>query len=352
MRSGIISAYPEFLLAHLPGGQEPLALGEGGTPLIPVELPEGQRIYVKYEGLNPTGSFKDRGMVMAVSGARQNGARVIICASTGNTAASAAAYGARAGLRSVVVIPDGAVAQGKLSQALAAGAEVVALSGNFDRALEIVREICDQYPEIALVNSVNPLRLQGQKTAAFEVVDDLGRAPATLAIPVGNAGNISAYWLGFREYQTAGRSESLPRMIGVQAAGAAPLVLGHDVAEPETVATAIRIGRPASAHLARAAVTESGGRFLSVTDAEILETYSFLASQAGVFAEPASCASVAGLRKLARQGEFPTGEPVVAVLTGHGLKDPTTALKVGASPVSLPAELSAVREFLLTERTT
>ena len=307
-----------------------LTLGEGGTPLVhaarlgaSIGVPN---LHLKLEGMNPTGSFKDRGMVLAVAKALEAGARAIVCASTGNTSASAAAYGAAAGMDVIVVLPRGQIATGKLLQALMAGARVVAIDGNFDQALAIVRALAEQddHP-VTLVNSVNPFRLAGQQTGAFEVCDELGRAPDILAIPVGNAGNISAYWMGFRAYAAAGRITVTPRMWGFQAAGAAPLVLGARVEHPETVATAIRIGDPASWSLAIEARDASGGRIDAVTDDEILAAYRDLARIEGVFCEPASAASVAGVRKAAAAGEIDAGALVVCVLTGHGLKDPTTA---------------------------
>ncbi len=309
-----------------------LTLGEGATPLVHLRrfgaelgLPN---LHAKVEGANPTGSFKDRGMVVAVSKALEAGAQALICASTGNTSASAAAYGAAAGLEVVVVLPKGQIAAGKLLQALVAGARVVAVEGNFDAALRIVRELAagEAHP-ITLVNSVNPHRLEGQKTGAFEICDDLGRAPAILAIPVGNAGNISAYWAGFNDYRSVGLTDSVPRMYGFQAAGAAPFVAGHPIEEPETIATAIRIGAPASWSLAVAARDESGGRIEAVTDDEILETYRDLARLEGIFCEPSSAASLAGIRKLVRQGRLGVepDAPIACVLTGNGLKDPTTA---------------------------
>lgn len=307
-----------------------LTLGEGFTPLVAVPR-LGSRIgvpglHVKVEGQNPTGSFKDRGMVMAVARAVEEGAHAIICASTGNTSASAAAYGAAAGLETIVVLPAGQIAMGKLLQALVAGARVVAVDGNFDAALRVVRELAtDERRPVTLVNSVNPYRLEGQKTAAFEICDDLGRAPDILAIPVGNAGNISAYWAGFCEYQAAGLTTSRPAMWGFQAAGAAPIVLGHPIAEPDTIATAIRIGDPASWDKAVAARDASGGRIEAVTDAEILSAYRELALDEGIFCEPSSAASVAGVRQLAAEGAVPAHALVVCVLTGNGLKDPTTA---------------------------
>src|SRR6187549_2469989 len=307
-----------------------LSLGEGGTPLVRAErlgsAIGAPNLYLKVEGQNPTGSFKDRGMVVAVAKALEQSAHAIVCASTGNTSASAAAYGAHAGLDVIVVLPRGQTALGKLLQALAAGARVVAVDGNFDDALRIVRALAEQddHP-VTLVNSVNPFRLEGQKTAAFEVCDDLGRAPDILAIPVGNAGNISAYWAGFRDYAAARIVDATPRMWGFQAAGAAPLVVGHRVERPETVATAIRIGDPASWTKAIDARDASGGRITAVTDDEILAAYRALARYEGIFCEPASAASVAGVTKAAAAGEVDVDATVVCVLTGHGLKDPTTA---------------------------
>jgi threonine synthase len=324
---GLIEAYRSWL--PVTAATPVITLREGATPLIPAPSLEkligrGVRVLLKYDGLNPTGSFKDRGMTMAISKAREEGSEAVICASTGNTSAAAAAYARRGGMRAFVLIPDGYVAQGKLAQALLYGAEVLAVKGNFDRALAIVREVADQYP-VTLVNSLNPYRLQGQKTAAFEVVDALGEAPDWLCIPVGNAGNISAYWMGFKEYREAGLSRKLPRMMGFQAAGAAPLVLGHTVDEPDTIATAIRIGNPVNKDNALRAQQESQGDFMAVTDGEIIEAYKLLGSGEGVFCEPASAASVAGLLK--RKDEVPTGSTVVCVLTGNGLKDPTTAIE-------------------------
>jgi threonine synthase len=307
-----------------------VSLGEGLTPLVPLRR-VGRRLglpnlHAKVEGQNPTGSFKDRGMVVAVAKAVEAGAGSIICASTGNTSASAAAYGAAHGLEVVVVLPAGKIAMGKLLQAIVAGARVVAVDGNFDAALRVVRALAEQddHP-ITLVNSVNPFRLEGQKTAAFEVCDDLGRAPDVLAIPVGNAGNISAYWAGFREYAAAGLVSATPRMFGFQAAGAAPIVLGRPVDVPETVATAIRIGNPASWAKADAARDESGGRIEAVTDDEILAAWQSLAEDEGLFCEPSSAASLAGVARLAGEGAIPVEATIVCVLTGTGLKDPTTA---------------------------
>jgi threonine synthase len=324
---GLIETYRQYL--PVTADTPVVTLNEGNTPLIPVpsiaaEIGRQVQVFVKYDGLNPTGSFKDRGMTMAVSKAKEAGAQAVICASTGNTSAAAAAYASRGGLKPFVIIPDGYVAMGKLAQALVYGAEVIAIEGNFDQALEIVRQMAEAYP-ITLVNSVNPYRLEGQKTAAFEVVDALGDAPDWLCIPVGNAGNITAYWMGFCQYHQEQRCSRRPRMMGFQAAGAAPLVNGHRVEDPQTLATAIRIGNPANKSLAIAAQRESGGEFNPVTDEEILAAYRLLARQEGVFCEPASAASVAGLLKC--KDQVPVGATVVCVLTGNGLKDPDIALK-------------------------
>jgi threonine synthase len=314
-----------------------VTLEEGDTPLIHaprLSARAGCEVWLKFEGLNPTGSFKDRGMTVAVSAAVEEGAEAVVCASTGNTAASAAAYAARAGMRGAVIVPEGKIATGKLAQALVHGARVVALRGNFDEALRLVRQLVERHP-IALVNSVNPYRLEGQKTAAFEVCDELGEPPNVLAIPVGNAGNITAYWKGFQEYGVA------PRLHGYQAEGAAPLVLGHTVEHPETVASAIRIGSPARWQEAMDAVTASRGEVRSVSDAEILEAYSFLSAEEGVFCEPAPAAAVAGLLKYGAQGR------VVVVITGHGLKDPTTALDRASAVVPCEPEIERVEEVVL-----
>lgn len=348
---GIIDRYRSFL--PVSKSTPVITLGEGNTPLIKLHgaLAEAVSVdlYVKYEGLNPTGSFKDRGMTMAVTKAVEEGSTTVMCASTGNTSASAAAYARRAGLDAVVLIPEGNIALGKLSQALMHGARVIAIRGNFDDALRLVRELTEKHP-ITLVNSVNPYRIEGQKTAAFEICDELGgKAPDFLAIPVGNAGNITAYWKGFKEYQAAGRSSSLPRMLGFQAAGAAPIVDGHPIANPETLATAIRIGNPASWQGATTARDESNGLIDKVTDEEIIEAYSLLARE-GVFCEPASAASVAGVLKLARSGYFSGGEQVVCVLTGHGLKDPDQALAVGGNPEVADATMDALEGALVSSR--
>lgn len=324
---GLLHGYRRYLPIT---DQTPVVtLYEGNTPLIPVPsiahaIGRQVQVYVKYDGLNPTGSFKDRGMTMAISKAKEAGAEAVICASTGNTSAAAAAYARRGGMRAFVLIPDGYVALGKLAQALLYGAEVLSIKGNFDRALEIVREMSQNYP-VTLVNSVNPYRLEGQKTAAFEIVDVLGDAPDWLCIPVGNAGNISAYWMGFTQYHQEGRSSKLPKMMGFQAAGAAPLVKGEPFAHPETLATAIRIGNPANWHRAIAVRDASQSSFNAVTDEEILAAYRLLAANEGIFCEPASAASVAGLLKV--KDQVPTGATIVCVLTGNGLKDPDSAIK-------------------------
>src|ERR1035437_8980414 len=306
-----------------------ISLGEGFTPLVRLDH-IGKRIglpnlYVKYEGMNPTGSFKDRGMVMAISKAVEEGAKAVICASTGNTSASAAAYGAAAGLEVIVVLPKGKIAVGKLIQAIVAGAKVIAVDGNFDQALTVVREMAEQKENpVTLVNHLNPYRIDGQTTAAFEICDDLGRAPDILAIPVGNAGNITAYWRGFNKYEAAGRITAKPKMYGFQAAGSAPIVMGHPIEPPETIATAIRIGNPASWKRAEAARDESGGLIEAVTDDEILAAYRELAMN-GIFCEPSSATSLAGVIKLAAENRIDRDATIVCVLTGHGLKDPETA---------------------------
>ena len=327
-RPRLVARYREFL--PITAATPIISLGEGFTPLVRMDH-IGKRIgvpnlYVKCEGMNPTGSFKDRGMVVAISKAVEEGAKAVICASTGNTSASAAAYGAAAGLEVIVVLPKGKIALGKLIQALAAGAKIIAVDGNFDEALRVVREMAEQTDHpVTLVNSVNPYRIHGQTTAAFEVCDDLGRAPDILAIPVGNAGNITAYWAGFSRYLAAGRITAKPKMYGFQAAGAAPIVLGHPVEKPETIATAIRIGNPASWQQAVAARDESGGLIETVTDDEIVAAYRDLATSQGIFCEPASAASLAGICKLAAAGRIDRDATIVCVLTGHGLKDPETA---------------------------
>ena len=348
-RPRLLERYRAFL--PLTDATPIVSLGEGATPLVHAKrlgaawgIPN---LHLKFEGMTPTGSFKDRGMVMAVAKALEAGARSIVCASTGNTSASAAAYGAAAGLEVVVVLPAGKIAAGKLLQAQAAGARVLAVEGNFDAALQIVRELAeqDEHP-ITLVNSVNPYRLEGQKTAAFEVCEDLGRAPDILAIPVGNAGNISAYWMGFRAWQAAGQIDALPRMWGFQAVGAAPLVIGHPVEHPETFATAIRIGNPASWDKAIAARDESGGLIEAVSEDEIFDAYRDVVRLAGIFCEPASAASLAGVRKLRLAGRLDADSLVVCVLTGHGLKDPDTAGRLADPLVTAAPTLPAVMEAL------
>ncbi|MFZ3590008.1 threonine synthase [Bacillus sp. DJP31] len=345
--SGIIKNYADFLpVSH---NTPALSLHEGNTPLLfAARLSEqlGVELYFKYEGLNPTGSFKDRGMVMAVAKAMEEGSRTIMCASTGNTSASAAAYAARANLECFVLIPDGNIALGKLAQAMIYGAKIIAIKGNFDEALSIVKEITSKQP-ITLVNSLNPYRLEGQKTAAFEICDDLKESPDIIAIPVGNAGNISAYWKGFLEYQQRGRIDQLPQMYGFQAAGSAPMVRGEAVKKPETIATAIRIGNPASWDKATNAIQSSNGLIDEVTDEEILEAYHTLASTEGVFAEPASAASLAGIMKLRKLGQLAPGKRVVCVLTGNGLKDPNTAIKkVAAEPIKADSNYHSVVEVI------
>ncbi|WP_265264837.1 threonine synthase [Spirulina subsalsa] len=330
---GLIEEYRAFL--PVSENTPVVTLHEGNTPLIPApaiaqQIGRGVKVYVKYDGLNPTGSFKDRGMTMAISKAKEAGAQAVICASTGNTSAAAAAYARRAGLKAFVVIPDGYVALGKLAQALVYGAEVIAIEGNFDDCLNAVRTMAQEYP-VTLVNSVNPYRLEGQKTGAFEVVDALGDSPDWLCIPVGNAGNITAYWMGFCEYHQAGHCQKLPKMMGFQAAGAAPIIQGHPITDPKTIATAIRIGNPASWDKAIAAQEASQGAFNAVTDEEILEAYRLLASQEGVFCEPASAASVAGLLKV--KDQVPSEATVVCVLTGNGLKDPDCAIQNCNNPI-------------------
>ncbi|ORA63436.1 threonine synthase [Mycobacteroides franklinii] len=344
---GLIAAYRD----RLPIGDnwQPVTLREGGTPLLPAaRLSEltGCTVHLKVEGLNPTGSFKDRGMTMAVTDALARGQRAVLCASTGNTSASAAAYAAKAGITCAVLIPQGKIAMGKLAQAVIHGARIIQVDGNFDDCLELARKTTADYPTIALVNSVNPVRIEGQKTAAFEIMDALGTAPDIHALPVGNAGNITAYWRGYNEYYRDGLSDRLPKMLGVQAAGAAPLVNGAPVANPETIATAIRIGSPASWSGAVAAQQESGGKFLAVTDEEILNAYRLVASSEGVFVEPASAASIAGLLKSVADGWVPKGSTVVCTVTGNGLKDPDNALSGMPEVTPIPVQASAVAEAL------
>lgn len=349
MRQGIIERYRAML--PVTEATPIVSLCEGDTPLL--EAPRlaawigaNLRLCLKYEGMNPTGSFKDRGMTLAVTKALEDGAEAIMCASTGNTSAAAAAYAARAGLKCFVLLPNTDVALGKLSQALIHGAQVVAIEGTFDDALRLVREITASYP-ITLVNHINPYRIEGQKTGAFEVCDALGDAPDFHALPVGNAGNITAYWKGYCEYQATGKSQALPRMLGFQAAGAAPIVDGAIVEKPHTIATAIRIGNPASWQSALAARDQSRGVIDKVTDDEILAAYQALASLEGIFVEPACAAPIAGLRKLAQAGFFGDARATVAVtLTGHGLKDPDRAIKTVPHPATVPATLDAALRAL------
>ena len=343
---GVIQRYASLLPVT---DKTPLiTLGEGNTPLVHLEGISRELeidLWGKLEGCNPSGSFKDRGMVMAVAKALESGAKAVVCASTGNTSASAAAYAAAAQIPCYVLLPAGKVALGKLAQALMYGAEVIAVKGNFDRALEMAREAADE-KGYAIVNSVNPYRLWGQRSGAWEVCEDLGAAPDWHAIPVGNAGNISAYWAGYRQYEEIGKIKALPKMMGFQAAGAAPLVTGEPCPEPETIATAIRIGNPVSAHLAKDAVKESNGEFNSVTDEEILSAQYFLSSKGGIFAEPASCAPLAGLVKLKKLGRLPKGIRVVMVLTGNGLKDPDTAMSQVGRPIEIGDTLAELLEVM------
>ncbi len=345
---GVIAHYR----AYLPVADDwpVVTLLEGNTPLIRCDrlaraLGAEIELYVKFEGLNPTGSFKDRGMTLAVSQAVGAGATAVICASTGNTSASAAAYASRAGIRAFVVIPHGNIATGKLSQAVMHGARIVSIDGNFDHALQMVRAAAERYP-VQLVNSLNPYRIEGQKTAAFEICDVLGRAPDWHFLPVGNAGNITAYWKGYVEYERAGKVGQRPRMMGFQAEGAAPIVRGYAIEDPHTVATAIKIGNPASWQGAVAARDESGGVIDMVSDAEILAAYRLLADSEGIFCEPASAASVAGVRQCATRGRLGRGEVVVCTLTGHGLKDPDTALAQVGEITRVPARLEKLAEAL------
>jgi threonine synthase len=346
--TGVIARYAELL--PISADTPRLTLHEGATPLIPAPRLARwmgiEELYLKFEGLNPTGSFKDRGMVVAVAKALEQGARTILCASTGNTAASAAAYAARAGLDAVVLLPRGKVAPGKIAQAVVYGAQVVSIQTNFDGTLEIARALSRQYGA-ALVNSVNPHRIAGQTTAAFEICDELGDAPALLALPVGNGGNITAYWQGFRRYQQEARSKRLPRLVGVQAAGAAPLVKGQPVEQPETLASAIRIGRPATWEPAVAAARDSGGHLRAVTDEEIIEAYHAVAGKEGIFCEPASAAGVAGLRAAARaDAGIASMQPCVCVLTGNGLKDPEYAISPAFRMLEVAADPAAVARVL------
>lgn len=344
---GVIEEYREYL--PVTPRTPVVTLREGATPLVRADrlmrhLPD-VTVHLKYEGANPTGSFKDRGMTLAISKALEEGSRAVLCASTGNTSASAAAYASRAGVPCFVVVPAGGVALGKLVQALAHGATVIPVTGSFDEALRLVREAAPRF-RLTLVNSINPYRIAGQKTGAFEISDALGRSPDALAIPVGNAGNITAYWQGFVEYHRGGRIAALPKMWGFQAAGAAPLVLGRPVERPETVASAIRIGRPASWDGAMAAARESGGGFEAVTDEELIAARTLLAREEGLFVEVSSAAPVAGLLKRAREGRLPEGITVVCVLTGHGLKDPEAVLRTERKPEAVPATLEALARLV------
>lgn len=345
---GIIHRYRKYL--DLPTEIEPVTLLEGDTPLIPVpeiaaRLGGGFELYVKFDGMNPTGSFKDRGMTAALTMAKANGKKTVICASTGNTSASAAAYANRAGLRAIVMIPDGKVAVGKLAGALAYGAEIIQIPGSFDDALSFVVEI-SQKSEIELVNSLNPYRIEGQKSGAFEICDTLGSAPDLLCLPVGNAGNITSYWAGFRQYNDVNGS-GLPEILGVQAAGAAPLVLGHVVEQPETVATAIRIGNPARGEQALAAAEESGGKIIAVSDDEILAAQKMLTS-VGIWVEPASAAGLAGLKAQIEAGTMnPAGKRVVMICTGHGMKDPDIITKNSPAPIRMPVNFDQIYQFIM-----
>jgi threonine synthase len=344
MWTGIIREYPEFY--HFADERDIVTILEGNTPLIPAPklaalIHPKISLFLKYEGLNPTASFKDRGMTMAVSRAVESGSKAVICASTGNTSASAAAFAARAGIKAFVVIPEGKIALGKLAQAMIHGATVIKILGNFDEALKVVRAISENYP-ITLVNSVNPHRIEGQKSGAFEVCDVLGYAPDYHSLPVGNAGNITAYWAGYKTYRDADKIGSVPKMLGFQAEGAAPIVRGYPIERPETLATAIRIGNPASWKLAEAARDESGGLIDMVSDQEIVDAYRMIASTEGIFCEPASAASVAGLIKKSREDFFVGGETIVCTLTGHGLKDPDNAIKASPEPVTCEPEIQKV----------
>ncbi|HET8583677.1 MAG TPA: threonine synthase [Jatrophihabitans sp.] len=338
---GVIDAFRDRL--PVSDATPVVTLFEGGTPLVPARVLSertGCEVYLKVEGMNPTGSFKDRGMTVAISKAAEEGAKAVICASTGNTSASAAAYAVRAGMTCAVLVPQGKIALGKMAQALVHGAELLQVDGNFDDCLELARKLAVDYP-VALVNSLNPYRLQGQKTAAFEICDALGRAPDVHCIPVGNAGNISAYWMGYREYE-----RGLPRMFGFQAAGAAPIVTGAPVLRPMTIATAIRIGNPASWQLAEKARDESGGLIDAVTDKQILEAYRLVARMEAVFVEPASAASVAGLLATAADGRLPNGSTVVCTVTGNGLKDPEWAISGVPKPITVPVDGHAAAQAL------
>lgn len=345
---GIINEYRNFL--PVTDETPVITLNEGNTPLVKaINLRERIKldldIYFKFEGANPTGSFKDRGMTLALSKAVEYGSKAVICASTGNTSAAAAAYAARAGIKAIVLIPEGKIALGKLSQAIVHGAYVMQIEGNFDEAFNIVKALVAEYP-ITLVNSINPFRLEGQKSAAFEICDQLRFAPKYHALPVGNAGNITAYWRGYKEYNKAKKTATLPIMLGFQAAGAAPIVLGRKIDNPETIATAIRIGNPASWKSALSAKEESGGRIDAVTDEEILNAYSLIALAEGIFCEPASAASLAGIIKLYNEGYFKNGDSIVCTLTGNGLKDPDTVFRVSKEPMKVKADLRIIEDII------
>jgi len=349
--NGVIERYRKYL--PITGKTPVITLNEGNTPLIYADylsqlIGKNCEVYLKYEGINPTGSFKDRGMTVAISKSCEEGSNAVMCASTGNTSASAAAYAAKAGIKCIVLIPQGAIALGKLSQALIHGATVLAVEGNFDDALRLVREITAKHP-ITLVNSLNPYRIEGQKTASFEICDNLGFAPDFQVMPVGNAGNITAYWKGYKEYRKLGKIKNLPKMLGFQAAGAAPIVKGHPIENPKTIASAIRIGNPVSWKQAENARDESGGLIDTVSDKQILEAYKLLAVREGIFVEPASAASVAGLLKLARKGYFrrttnhePRTTNIVCILTGHGLKDPDRAIKTIKKPKVVKPDIRVI----------
>lgn len=352
MYQGLIHKYQRFF--NFQEDTPIITLCEGNTPLIRARNLEKHlaidcELYLKFEGLNPTGSFKDRGMTCAVTKAVEANSHAVICASTGNTSASAAAYAAKAGLRAYVIIPDGKIAKGKLAQAIAYGATILAIDGNFDQALQMVREISEQHP-ITMVNSLNPHRIEGQKTASFEICDDLGDAPDYLFIPVGNAGNITAYWKGFREYQDHKLSHHLPKMMGFQAYGAAPIVLGHPVQNPETIATAIRIGNPASWDKAVASLEESKGEIQRIPDEEILHAQFLLSSLEGIFAEPASCISVAGLILAQKQNKLQQSTRIVCILTGNGLKDSDIVLHKSYEYAHLKADYNEIEEFILSQK--
>ena len=345
---GLINQYKNYL--PIEEDVKIITLNEGNTPLIRAENLEkempGLEIYLKYDGLNPTGSFKDRGMTMAVTKAVEAGSKAIICASTGNTSAAAAAYAAKAGIRCIVIIPNKKIALGKLAQAIAYGAEIIAIDGNFDDALNMVKEISEKHP-IALVNSINPFRIEGQKTAAFEICDQLGKSPDYLSIPVGNAGNITAYWKGFKQYKELDKINELPKMLGFQAAGAAPIVENRIFENPETIATAIRIGNPASWKYAVTALEESHGSIDKISDEDILKAYQLLASKEGIFAEPASCISVAGICKLYKEKRIEGLKTVVCILTGNGLKDPDVAVNLGGKIKELPTDFKLIEKEIV-----